>query len=77
MDNSTLLAATDALLNAINTHGRLTDPITGRDAVDINVITDVLCQLLNDLPENKDMLTSYMIAENAETGLYEKQIKVD
>lgn len=77
MDNSTLLAVTDALLNAINTHGIMTDPITGRDAVDINVITDVLCQLLNDLPENKDMLTSYTIAENAETGLYEKSIKIE
>lgn len=77
MDKSTLLAATDALLNAINTHGRLTDPVTGRDAVDIDVITDVLCQMLNELPENKDMLTSYTIAENAETGLYEKQIKVE
>lgn len=77
MDKSTLLAATDALLNAINTHGRLTDPVTGRDAVDIDVITDVLCQMLNELPENKDMLTSYTIAENSETGLYEKQIKVD
>lgn len=77
MDKSTLLAATDALLNAINTHGRLTDPVTDRDAVDIDVITDVLCQLLNDLPENKDMLTSYTIAENAETGLYEKSIKIE
>ncbi len=77
MDNSTLLAATDALLNAINTHGRLTDPVTGRDAVDINVITDVLCQMLNELPENKDMLTSYTIAENSETGLYEKSIKIE
>lgn len=77
MDKSTLLATTDALLNAINTHGRLTDPVTGRDAVDIDVITDVLCQLLNELPENKDMLTSYTIAENAETGLYEKSIKID
>lgn len=77
MDKSTLLAATDALLNAINTHGRLTDPITGRDAVDIDVITAVLCQLLNELPENKDMLTSYQITENSETGLYEKTVKVD
>lgn len=77
MDNSTLLAATDALLNAINTHGRLVDPVTGRDAIDINVITDVLCQMLNELPENKDMLTSYTIAENSETGLYEKSIKIE
>lgn len=77
MDKSTLLAVTDALLNAINTHGRLVNPVTGRDAVDIDVITDVLCQLLNELPENKDMLTSYSIAENAETGLYEKSIKVE
>lgn len=77
MDKSTLLAVTDALLNAINTHGRLTDPVTGQDAVDINVITDVLCQILNELPENKEMLTSYQIAENAETGLYEKTIKVE
>ena len=72
-----MLTVTDALLNAINMHGRLTDPVTGRDAVDIDVITDVLCQMLNDLPENKDMLTSYSIAENAETGLYEKSIKID
>lgn len=77
MDKSTLLAATDALLNAINTHGRLINPVTGRDAVDIDVITDVLCQMLNELPENKDMLTSYTIAENAETGLYEKSIKIE
>ncbi len=77
MDRSTLLAVTDALLNAINTHGRLANPVTGRDAVDIDVITDVLCQMLNELPENKDMLTSYLIAENAETGLYEKTIKVE
>ena len=77
MDKSTLLAVTDALLNAINTHGRLTDPVTGRDAVDIDVITDVLCEMLNELPENKDMLTSYSIAENAETGLYEKSIKIE
>ena len=63
--------------STINMHGRLTDPVTGRDAVDIDVITDVLCQMLNDLPENKDMLTSYSIAENAETGLYEKSIKID
>ena len=61
MDKSTLLAATHALLNAINTHGRLTDPVTGRDAVDIDVITAVL----------------YSIAENAETGLYEKSIKIE
>lgn len=72
-----MLAATDALLNAINTHGRLINPVTGRDAVDIDVITDVLCQMLNELPENKDMLTSYTIAENAETGLYEKSIKIE
>lgn len=72
-----MLAATDALLSAINTHGRLTDPVTSRDAVDIDVITDVLCQMLNELPENKDMLTSYSIAENSETGLYEKSIKVE
>lgn len=77
MDNSTLLAVTDALLNAINTHGIMTDPITGQDAVDINVITDVLCHMLNELPENKDMLTSYTIAENSETGLYEKSIKIE
>lgn len=77
MDKSTLLTVTDALLNAINTHGRLTDPVTGRDAVDIDVITDVLCQMLNELPENKEMLTSYSIAENAETGLYEKSIKIE
>ena len=77
MDKSTLLAAIDALLNAINTHGRLINPVTGRDAVDIDVITDVLCQMLNELPENKDMLTSYTIAENAETGLYEKSIKIE
>ena len=77
MDNSTLLATADALLNAINTHGRLVNPVTGQDTVDITVITDVLCQLLNELPENKDMLTSYTIAENAETGLYEKSIKIE
>lgn len=77
MDKSTLLTVTDTLLNAINTHGRLTDPVTGRDAVDIDIITAVLCQLLNELPENKDMLTSYSIAENAETGLYEKSIKIE
>ena len=77
MDKSTLLAVTDALLNAINTHGRLTNPVTGQDAVDISVIADVLCDLLNELPENKEMLTSYQIAENAETGLYEKTVKVD
>lgn len=77
MDRSTLLAVTDALLNAINTHGRLANPVTGQDAVDIDVITDMLCQMLNELPENKDMLTSYSIAENAETGLYEKLIKID
>lgn len=77
MDKSTLLAVTDALLSAINTHGRLANPVTGQDTIDINVITDVLCQLLNELPENKDMLTSYTIAENAETGLYEKSIKIE
>ena len=77
MDKSTLLAVTDALLNAVNTHGRLINPVTGNDAVDIDVITDVLCQMLNELPENKDMLTSYTIAENAETGLYEKSIKIE
>lgn len=77
MDKSTLLAVTDALLSAINTHGRLTSPVTGQDAVDIDVITDVLCRMLNELPENKEMLTSYQIAENAETGLYEKTVKVN
>jgi hypothetical protein len=77
MDKSTLLAVTDALLNAVNTHGRLINPVTGQDAIDINVITDVLCQILNELPENKDMLTSYSIAENADTGLYEKSIKIE
>lgn len=77
MDKSTLLAVTDALLNAVNTHGRLINPVTGQDAVDINIITDVLCQMLNELPENKEMLTSYTIAENAETGLYEKSIKIE
>ena len=77
MDRSTLLAVTDALLNAINTHGRLVNPVTGQDAVDIDVIADVLCQMLNELPENKDMLTSYQIAENVETELYEKTVKVD
>lgn len=77
MDKSTLLAVTDALLSAINTHGRLTNPVTGQDAVDIDVITDVLCRMLNELPENKEMLTSYQIAENSETGLYEKTVKVD
>lgn len=77
MDRSTLLAVTDALLNAINTHGRLVNPVTGQDAVDIDVIADVLCQMLNELPENKDMLTSYQIAENADTGLYEKSIKIE
>lgn len=77
MDKSTLLTVTDALLNAVNTHGRLINPVTGQDAVDINIITDVLCQMLNELPENKDMLTSYSIAENAETGLYEKSIKIE
>lgn len=77
MDKSTLLAVTDALLNAVNTHGRLINPVTGQDAVDIDVITDVLCQMLNELPENKDMLTSYQITENSETGLYEKTVKVD
>jgi hypothetical protein len=77
MDKSTLLTVTDALLNAINTHGRLVNPVTGQDAIDINVITDVLCQILNELPENKDMLTSYSIAENADTGLYEKSIKIE
>jgi hypothetical protein len=77
MDKSTLLTVTDAVLDAINTHGRLTDPVTGRDAVDVLVIADVLCNLLNELPENKEMLTSYSIAENAETGLYEKTVRVD
>ena len=77
MDKSTLLTVTDAILDAVNTHGRLTDPVTGRDAVDVSVIADVLCDLLNELPENKEMLTSYTIAENAETGLYEKTVKVD
>ena len=77
MDKSTLLTVTDAVLDAINTHGRLTDPVTGRDAVDVAVVADVLCNLLNELPENKEMLTSYSIAENAETGLYEKTVRVD
>ena len=77
MDKSTLLTVTDAILDAVNMHGRLANPVTGQDAVDIDVITDVLCQMLNELPENKDMLTSYSIAENAETGLYEKMIKVE
>lgn len=77
MDKSTLLTVTDAILDAINTHGRISDPITGTDSVDINTITTVLCTLLNELPENKEMLTSYQITENIETGLYEKTIKVD
>ena len=77
MDNSTLLAVTDAIIDAINTHGIATDPITGGNAVDISVITDVLCGLLNELPENKDMLTQYQIAENADSGLYEKIVKID
>lgn len=77
MDKSTLLTVTDAILDAVNMHGRLSNPVTGQDAVDIDVITDVLCRMLNELPENKEMLTSYQIAENAETGLYEKTIKVD
>ena len=72
-----MLAVTDALLSAINTHGRLNSPVTGQDAVDIDVITDVLCRMLNELPENKEMLTSYQIAENADTGLYEKSIKIE
>ena len=77
MDKSTLLAVADAILEAINTHGRTTDFITGGSAVRVEVITDVLCELLNDLPENKDMLTQYQIAENAESGLYEKIVKID
>ena len=77
MDKSTLLAVTDAILEAINTHGRTADPITGGSAVRVEVITDVLCKLLNELPENKEMLTQYQIAENAENGLYEKVVKID
>ena len=77
MDKATLLTVTDAVLDAINTHGITSDPITGRDAVDISVITNVLCRLLNELPENKEMLTQYQIAENAESGLYEKTVKID
>lgn len=77
MDKATLLTVTDAVLDAINTHGITSDPITGGDAVDISVITNVLCGLLNELPENKDMLTQYQISENAESGLYEKIVKID
>lgn len=77
MDNATLLAVTDAVIDAINTHGILSDTITGSNAVEVTVITDVLCKLLNELPENKEMLTQYQIAENAETGLYEKSIKIE
>ena len=77
MDKSTLLAVTDAILEAVNTHGRATDPITGSSAVRVEIITDVLCRLLNELPENKEMLTQYQIAENAESGLYEKIVKID
>lgn len=77
MDKSTLLAVTDAILEAINTHGRTADPITGSSAVRVEVITDVLCELLNELPENKETLTHYLISENAESGLYEKIVKID
>ena len=77
MDKATLLAVTDAVIDAINTHGRTADPITGSSAVRVEIITDVLCRLLNELPENKEMLTQYQIAENAENGLYEKIVKID
>ena len=77
MDKATLLAVTDAVIDAINTHGRTADPITGSSAVRVEIITDVLCGLLNELPENKEMLTQYQIAENVESGLYEKVVKID
>ena len=77
MDKATLLAVADAVIDAINTHGRTTDLITGSSAVRVEIVTDVLCRLLNELPENKEMLTQYQIAENAESGLYEKIVKID
>lgn len=77
MDKATLLTVTDKLIEAVNTHGIAENPITGSHAVDVTVIMNVLCVLLNELPENKEMLTSYLIAENAETGLYEKTVRVD
>lgn len=77
MDKATLLAVADAILEAINTHGRTTDLITGGSAVRVEVITDVLCELLNALPENKEMLTQYQILENTESGAYEKIVKIE